>query len=145
MTFREITHGSEDYRREVVLRHDVLRSQLAPGAADDDHEAEVAYRHFGLFDDDPGDILACCFVVPMPELTVRLRQMAVRADLQKRGLGRDLMLRVEAALARGGCRRVILHAREVAKGFYERTGYAVTSEPFIEVGIPHFRMEKTLA
>lgn len=142
MTFREIPHGSPEYELEVALRHDVLRKQLAPGAADDDFAAEVAYTHFGLFDGP--DLVACCFVVPLDSHTVRLRQMAVRADRRKLGLGRELVQRVEAALTGRGCRRIILHAREVAQGFYTRVDYEVTSDEFLEVGIPHHRMEKAL-
>lgn len=142
MDFREIKHGSDDYGREVALRHEVLRKQLAPGAADDDHDAEIAYAHFGLFDGP--ELVACCFVVPLADGAVRLRQMAVRADQQQRGLGRRLIRQVETTLAERGCPRIILHARDVAKGFYERVGYAFTSDEFLEVGIPHFRMEKAL-
>jgi len=142
MDFREIRHGSDDYRLEVALRFDVLRRQLAPGAADDDFDAEIAFTHFGLF--DGSELVACCFVVPLEDDAVRLRQMAVRADLQGTGLGRDLIRRVESALAGRGCPRIILHARDVAKGFYERVGYEFTSGEFLEVGIPHFRMEKAL-
>jgi predicted GNAT family N-acyltransferase len=142
MTFREIRHDSGDYHREVKLRFDVLRRQLAPGAADDDYAAEAGFIHFGLFDGD--EIVACCFVVPMSGDTVRLRQMAVHPDRQRLGLGRRLIREVETELARRGCHCIVLHAREGARGFYERTGYAVTSDAFTEVGIPHFRMEKPL-
>jgi predicted GNAT family N-acyltransferase len=37
-----------------------------------------------------------------------------------------------------------MHAREVAVGFYRKCGYAVQGEPFLEVTIPHFHMEKKL-
>ncbi|MGA0845046.1 MAG: GNAT family N-acetyltransferase [Luteolibacter sp.] len=143
MTFREIPFGSDDYRQAVDLRFDVLRRQLAPGAADDDCDAEANYLHFGLFDEST--LLACCFVVPMENQQARLRQMAVRADRQKTGLGRELMRQVEATLAELAYQRIILHAREVATGFYTRIGYIVTSDKFLEVGLPHFRMEKTLS
>jgi predicted GNAT family N-acyltransferase len=142
MTFREIIHGSEDYRAEVALRFQVLRSQLAPGAADDDYEAEAGFLHFGLFENK--GLVACCFVVPLGGGVGRLRQMAVAAERQKHGLGRRLIALVENALTERGFNRVVLHARDVAKGFYERSGYAYTSDQFLEVGIPHYRMEKSL-
>ena len=37
-----------------------------------------------------------------------------------------------------------LHARQVAVPFYERLGYSIVGEPFEEVSIPHFKMEKGL-
>jgi predicted GNAT family N-acyltransferase len=43
-----------------------------------------------------------------------------------------------------GALRMTLHARQTAVPFYERLGYRVVGEPFIEVGIPHRAMEKSL-
>jgi predicted GNAT family N-acyltransferase len=37
-----------------------------------------------------------------------------------------------------------MHARNNALGFYEKVGYKVKGEPFIEVTIQHFVMEKEL-
>jgi predicted GNAT family N-acyltransferase len=37
-----------------------------------------------------------------------------------------------------------MHARKTAKGFYEKLGYAVTGDEFMEVTIPHYIMEKAL-
>lgn len=39
-----------------------------------------------------------------------------------------------------GSRTVVLHAQASAVSFYERLGFAVTSEPFLEEGIPHVAM-----
>jgi predicted GNAT family N-acyltransferase len=41
-------------------------------------------------------------------------------------------------------RKLTMHARLTARRFYERLGYRVTSEPFMEVTILHVAMEKTL-
>ena len=70
--------------------------------------------------------------------------MAVSATRQKQGLGRELITRVEAVLVKRGYARIVLHARDVAMGFYEKSGYRFTSDEFLEVGIPHYRMEKAL-
>ncbi|MEO8175011.1 MAG: GNAT family N-acetyltransferase [Sediminibacterium sp.] len=37
-----------------------------------------------------------------------------------------------------------MHARESAVGFYEKHGYKVVGDEFVEVTIPHFIMEKEL-
>ena len=70
--------------------------------------------------------------------------MAVEPDRQRAGLGRGLLKGVEALLGSEGVREVELNAREVAVGFYERAGYARVGGQFTEVGIPHWRMEKTI-
>ena len=77
---------------------------------------------------------------------MQIRQMAVRAEFQRRGLGRRLMNSVEALLQdEGGVDRIFLNARVSAAGFYARLGYQPAGEIFPEVGIPHQRMEKALA
>jgi predicted GNAT family N-acyltransferase len=43
-----------------------------------------------------------------------------------------------------GYRRLTMHARKSALGFYEKSGYKVCSDEFEEVTIPHYVMEKEL-
>jgi predicted GNAT family N-acyltransferase len=37
-----------------------------------------------------------------------------------------------------------MHARDTAIGFYEKLGYKVKGDGFIEVNVPHHVMEKEL-
>jgi predicted GNAT family N-acyltransferase len=37
-----------------------------------------------------------------------------------------------------------MHARKNSIGFYEKMGYAIASDEFTEVTIPHYVMEKKL-
>jgi len=39
----------------------------------------------------------------------------------------------------------VLHVRESAASFYEKAGYKIIGHTFMEVTIPHVRMEKHLA
>jgi predicted GNAT family N-acyltransferase len=43
-----------------------------------------------------------------------------------------------------GFKKLCMHSRKTAAGFYERLGYSVTGEEFTEVTIPHYNMEKML-
>ena len=70
--------------------------------------------------------------------------MAVHAAMQGQGLGTQLVRRLEAELSARAIERVALHARSTAVAFYERLGYRCVGEPFIEVGLDHRIMEKTL-
>lgn len=75
---------------------------------------------------------------------VRLRQMAVNNNLQGKGVGRALMNFAENIARDQGFRRLTMHARKTAIGFYEHLGYQICSEEFEEVTIPHYVMEKRL-
>jgi predicted GNAT family N-acyltransferase len=50
----------------------------------------------------------------------------------------------ESEAIRRGLKRVYMHARGSAVPFYERQGYEIFGEDFIEVGIPHKHMQKYL-
>ena len=45
--------------------------------------------HIGCFDDDK--LEGCCMLVPVNNATIQLRQMAVIAGLQGKGIGKVLM------------------------------------------------------
>lgn len=54
------------------------------------------------------------------------------------------MRALERNLGGRGYYRFTLNARASAVEFYKKLGYAVTGEAFIEVTLPHFKMEKTM-
>ena len=74
----------------------------------------------------------------------RLRQMAVMNNLQGKGIGRTMMNFAENIARDRGFKKVTMHARKTAIGFYEHLGYQVIGDEFTEVTIPHFVMEKKL-
>ena len=82
--------------------------------------------------------------------TARMQQngtigrMAVLKDWRGRGVGRALLRTVLDLAPRRGLPRVTLSAQTHALGFYERAGFDVVGEPFIDAGIPHRKMVKEL-
>jgi predicted GNAT family N-acyltransferase len=141
--FREIVHGSTDYRRACELRETLLRRPLGLTFSPEELQAESAQWHFGLFAGDA--LLACLSAVPADTGEVKLRQIAVRPETQGRGLGRIIMERSESELVRRGCTETWLHARADAVGFYTRLGYQAAGKEFLELGIRHLKMQKTLS
>jgi GNAT superfamily N-acetyltransferase len=142
MALKLIDHGTEEYREMVELRHQILRKPLGLGFTEADLEAEKDDILIGVYDDDK--IEACCILTKTDPRTVRLRQMAVGAGLQGKGIGRALMTFAENIARDHGFRRLTMHARKSALGFYEKSGYKVCSDEFEEVTIPHYVMEKEL-
>ena len=96
----------------------------------------------GAFDDE--QMLGCCMLVQENPSTVRLRQMAVLNDLQGKGIGQALTLFAENIARDHGYKIMSMHARKVVVGFFEKMGYKVKSDEFIEITIPHVVMEKEL-
>lgn len=142
MALKIIDHGSKEYREMVDLRHQILRRPLGLGFTEADLEAEKNDILIGVYEDDK--IEACCILTKTDPRTVKLRQMAVSSGLQGKGIGRVLMSFAENIARDHGYRRLTMHARKSALGFYEKHGYKVCSDEFEEVTIPHYVMEKEL-
>jgi N-acetylglutamate synthase-like GNAT family acetyltransferase len=138
----QITHGSKEYQQMVKLRDEILRKPLGLSFTPEDLEKEKDDILIGAFDD--GKILGCCILTKVAPDTVRLRQMAVVNKQQGKGIGYSIMSYAENLARDKGFRKLIMHARDTAIGFYERCGYRVTGEQFTEVTIPHHVMEKDL-
>ena len=141
--FIRITNGSPEYGAQCALRHEVLREPLGLSLYDEDLDAEMHHLHFGLFGPSQG-IVACVQAVPISATEAQLKQMAVKPTHQGQGLGRQIILAAEKVLINEGFQRVTLHARSHVVDFYQRQGYLTEGAEFLEVGIPHRKMFKTL-
>jgi ribosomal protein S18 acetylase RimI-like enzyme len=142
MALKILDHGTVEYYQMVKLRDDILRKPLGLTFSPEELEAEKDNMLIAAFEEER--ILGCCMLVEEQPGTVRLRQMAVLNDLQGKGIGRALMNFAENLARDRGYRILRMHARVNAVGFYEKVGYKVHGEQFVEVTIPHYVMEKQL-
>lgn len=142
MALKIIEHGSKEYRQMVDLRFQLLRKPLGLDYTAEDLEKEKEDILIGIFDEDL--LEGCCILTKIAPQTVKLRQMAVSSGLQGKGIGRVLMTFAENVARDRGMRRMVMHARKSAVGFYEKLGYNICSQEFQEVTIPHYEMEKAL-
>ena len=126
----------------VNLRIEILRKPLGLTFDAAELEKEKEDVLMGAFEDDR--LLGCCLLTRMDQNTMRLRQMAVPNSMQGKGIGRALMIFAENIARDLGYKKLCMHARKTALGFYEKLGYAANGEEFTEVTIPHYIMEKTL-
>ena len=142
MAVKIIDYGTKQYKQMVDLRYHILRKPLGMSFTQDELEAEKDNIHIGCFDDDK--LEGCCMLVPLDKATIQLRQMAVTSGLQGKGIGKVLMQFAENISRDLGYKKMIMHARKTATGFYEKLGYNAVGNEFLEVTIPHFVMEKSL-
>jgi N-acetylglutamate synthase-like GNAT family acetyltransferase len=142
MALKIIDHGSREYEQMVQIRMDILRKPLGLTFTPEELEKEKEEVLIGAFEDER--ILGCCMLIKQEPGTVRLRQMAVMNNLQGKGIGRALMNFAENIARDLGYKKLVMHARKTATGFYEKQGYHISGEEFTEVTIPHYVMEKTL-
>jgi ribosomal protein S18 acetylase RimI-like enzyme len=143
MALKLIDHGTREYKQMVDLRYDMLRKPLGLRFDDEELEREKDDILIGAFDDEK--ILGCCLITKIEPGICRLRQMAVLNSLQGKGIGAAMLNFAENVARDRGYRNMTMHARKTAIGFYEKLGYKIRGDEFLEVTIPHFIMEKRLA
>jgi ribosomal protein S18 acetylase RimI-like enzyme len=142
MALKILDHGSKEYQQMVQLRNEILRKPLGLEFTPEELEKEKDEILIGAFEEEK--MLGCCMLIKVDKSTVRLRQMAVLNNLQGKGIGRALMQFAENIARDRGYRKIIMHARASAIGFYEKLGYQVSGTQFEEVTLPHYIMEKRL-
>lgn len=140
----EVPCGSPEYRENLALRDRVLRKPLGLFLFDEDLSAEGGYRHFSAVEN--GRVVGTMMMLPDPDApdAVRMKQVAVEEAFRGRDIGRKLWELFRGAARREGAKRVTVHARKTAAGFYEKLGFSAAGGEFAEVGIPHIPMEYRL-
>lgn len=142
MALKIIDHGTDEYKHMLDLRDAILRKPLGLHFSPDEIEKEKSNLHIAAYEDD--HMVGCCMLVEEDPQTVRLRQMAVLNDVQGKGMGRALMQFAENLARDRGYKKITMHARNNALGFYEKMGYKKVGKEFMEITIPHYVMEKKL-
>ena len=142
MALKIIDHGTAEYEQMIKLRDEILRKPLGLSFSREELDKEKNNLHIVAYEDEK--MLGCCMLLEEDPQTVRLRQMAVRNDLQGKGVGKALMQFAENLARDRGYKRITMHARKHASGFYEKMGYKKIGDEFKEITIPHVVMEKEL-
>ena len=93
-----------------------------------------------------------CFFYDGKRVTAYLRAFALDNDTvtigrvltleHRKGLGSELMKKsIEEIQKHFQCKKISLHAQKQAVEFYEKLGFYITSDEFLEEGVIHITME----
>lgn len=125
-----------------ALRHEALFAPFGISRDDRWDDAGEDRCHLAALSD--GEVVGYACLLLDAEGGGHLRQVSVWPALQRSGVGRALMLEVEAEAVRRGLRLLWMNARVTAEPFYQRLGYATVGGVFPSgrTGVPHVRMEK---
>ncbi len=142
LTFSEAEFGSDLQRASVNLRDRILRKPLGLKFSEADLKMEAGDHHLVCMDGH--EVIGVILLRRAGPNVVKMRQVAIAEEWQYKGVGTQLMAFAEDFVARNGFRRIEMNARDTAIPFYEKLGYAVMGEEFMEVGISHHKMFKEL-
>lgn len=143
MNVKIVSYKSVEYYQALALRDLVLRAPLGLIFSTQDLQSEEECIHFVVELDDV--IIATAQMVDLTNSSFKMRQVAVHPNFQGLGYGNEMVAFIENWAASNAVERIILHARETACDFYLRRDYSILGEKFMEVGIPHYFMEKRIS
>ena len=125
----------------VSIRLNVFEiEQGIPCDIEIDEYDKTADHFLAVIDDTP---VGCSRMIYKQD-TVKLGRIAVLKEYRKHGIGKALCdFMIEEARLKG-CKKAILGAQIQAAGFYEKVGFTPYGEIFLEGGIDHINMMKTL-
>ncbi len=141
-TFELTTPRSVLYIKMLDLRYRVLRKPLGLEFDENIHNKESKHFHLGILSDTI--LLGCLVLEPINAAEIKMRQVAVEPEQQSLGLGKKLVQYAETVSISKNYTLITLCARENVIPFYEKLGYTVCSETFLEIGIPHKKMQKRI-
>jgi GNAT superfamily N-acetyltransferase len=139
-----VPQSPRDFELYFNLRFEVLRKPWNQPFHTVKDELEEDSFHAMLLDEQD-QAAGVCRMHFNPTGEAQLRFMAIRPDLQGKGLGKQLLDYFEKLALEKGSGRIILQSRENAVRFYERNGYVVKEKSYLLWGtIQHYLMEKIL-
>ena len=133
----------EEWETYYSLRYRILREPWNQPPGSERNEGDETAIHAALFEN--GKILGVSRLDSTEQEIGQIRFMAVETNQQGKGIGEQLMHQLELIALQRGHRKIILHAREIAVGFYQKLGYELKEKSHLLFGeIQHFLMEKQL-
>ncbi|MBR2376409.1 MAG: GNAT family N-acetyltransferase [Clostridia bacterium] len=98
------------------------------------------YNALHCFIEDNGKVVAYLRAYKIDKNTVKIgRVLTITHGI---GLGKELMNKsMPIILEKFNGLKITLNAQSYAKGFYEKCGFKVVSNEFLEENIPHLKME----
>lgn len=142
-SFHLVDFGTPAYDETVRLRNDILRIPLGLEFYPEDLELEFNQYHLAGYQKN-GELVSCLVLKTLPDSTIKMRQVAVREDVQNKGIGQLMVVASEMVSRNLGYNKMVLNARKTAVPFYKKLAYKTSGKEFLEIEIPHFKMVKNL-
>lgn len=141
MTEIRRVRDEQEMAAALALRHEVFCVEQGVPEREELDGRDGEGIHLVAVED--GEVLGTCRLL-MVGVTGQFSRLAVRRHARRRGLASALLREADREALSGGGRRLVLHAQTYARTLYEQAGYVPRGREFVEAGIEHVAMEKTL-
>ena len=133
----------EEWESYLLFRWEVLRKPL--GMTKESLSDSIEDKSFHLMGiDAEKNVIASGRVHFNSENEAQIRYMAVDDRFKRRGIGSEIVDRLERYATSKGAEIMVLNAREEAISFYSRLGYEEVCPYHSDTGIPHKTMRKSV-
>ena len=135
--------SKEEWKNYFIFRWELLRKPLGMSkeSLEDDLE-DSSYHLMGI--DDENNVIASGRVHFNDKNQAQIRYMAVKDSYKRKGIGSEIVTKLEDYASSKGAKKMVLNARENALSFYLSLGYSEKGPYQSDTGIPHSKMEKDL-
>ena len=135
--------SKEEWKNYFIFRWELLRKPLGMSkeSLEDDLE-DSSYHLMGI--DDENNVIASGRVHFNDNNQAQIRYMAVKDSYKRKGIGSEIVTKLEDYASSKGAKKMVLNARENALSFYLSLGYSEKGPYLSDTGIPHSKMEKDL-
>ena len=140
--FSVITPSDNDYLSELELRNDVLWKTSGLNIYD---KALNESEDFHIIGKIENELIACLLLTKLDDKILLMREVSVKKSYQGLGIGKKLTAFSEEVAKNNGYKKIEIHnARLNVVPFYEKQGYLIVGNEFIEFGIKRRKMEKDI-
>jgi predicted GNAT family N-acyltransferase len=136
------TRDDAEIAAALALREEVFCGEQGVSLAEERDGLDEEALHLVVVDD--GVVVATCRLL-VEGTTVKLGRMAVSRTRRGLGLARALITEAETRARALGAKRMVLAAQLNAQALYDRAGYDAYGDVFLDAGIEHVMMAKTLS
>ena len=135
--------STEEWESYLLFRWEVLRKPL--GMTKESLSDSIEDKSFHLMGiDAEKNVIASGRVHFNSENEAQIRYMAVDDRFKRRGIGSEIVDKLERYATSKGAEIMVLNAREEAISFYSSLGYEEVCPYNSDTGIPHKTMRKSV-
>lgn len=136
--FQKMNQLSEDAK---LIREEVFVNEQ--GFEDEYDELDHIATHLVFYDGEL-PIATCRYYKEDLPGEYHIGRIAVRKSCRGKQIGRYMMETLEKLIGEEGGHKINVSAQMQAQGFYEKNGYVVVGEPYLEQECKHIDMTKIL-
>jgi predicted GNAT family N-acyltransferase len=125
-----------EVRRQVFVREQGISEDLVF----DGHDREALH----MVVKDGERVIGSARVQFLANNQAKLERMAILKRYRRKGIGREMLLSLDAVWKDKQVQQVIIHAQLEVVPFYNLCGFDEVGSPFREAGIKHITMRKQL-